>query len=154
VPPRGRGLPRSYIRHGRRPPGLSIGTAPPTMLGGGRQRHDGELRTGRPLHGFVVDQPSPRSAMGRGLLGVPAGGRATGPPARSTRWRSPSVTRCRSTPQGARHCRSVLAANASRAGHGLASGLRVGAAPGRRVPSLAATPEKGVHVCGPVGPAG
>jgi len=34
------------------------------------------------------------------------------------------------------------------------SGLRVGAAPGRRVPSLAATPEKGVHVCGPVGPAG
>jgi len=27
------------------------------------------------------------------------------------------------------------------------SGLRVGAAPGRRVPSLAATPEKGVCVC-------
>jgi len=58
---------------------------------------------------------------------------------------------------GARHCRSVLAANASRAGHGLASGLRVGAALGRRVPSLAGTPEKGVRVCGvcgPVGPAG
>ena len=46
-------VPRSYIRHG------------------GRQHHDGMLRTGRPLHGFVVEQPLLRSAMGRGLVVVP-----------------------------------------------------------------------------------
>jgi hypothetical protein len=79
----------------------TIGTAPPSMLGGGRQRHDGELRTGRPLHGFVVDSPRPDLPWEEGCWGYRREGAATGPPARSTQWRSPSVTRWRSTPQGA-----------------------------------------------------
>ena len=83
-----RGLPWFYICRGRRPPGHHRDRqCRHQCFGGGQQCHDGELRTGHPLHGFVMDQPSPRSAMEIGLLGYRREGATIGPPARSTRWR-------------------------------------------------------------------